>query len=207
MIDQTDLSICVELVNDGVHPELLEALSTNILRTLDAVEIPAFIYDLSRRVKWQNRATTALLGDLRGKLDATIIAPEDLARARDAFARKRMGALHTEYEVRFVRDDGTRLRLAVSSVSLRRGRDMIGGFVLARPLAAAEPAVCAATQLTPRQRQALTLLAAGCSTSQLAELMGVSHETARNHVKRLLQRLDARSRLEAVAKARLENLI
>jgi DNA-binding CsgD family transcriptional regulator len=51
------------------------------------------------------------------------------------------------------------------------------------------------------------LLAAGCSTPQMAELMGLSTETVRNHVKRLLRALDARSRVEAVAKGRRAGLV
>jgi len=43
--------------------------------------------------------------------------------------------------------------------------------------------------------------------TQMAELLGLSDDTVRNHVKRLLQRLNARSRVEAVAKARLAGLI
>ena len=53
----------------------------------------------------------------------------------------------------------------------------------------------------------LTLLAAGYSTTQMAQQMGISTETVRNHVKRVLRSLDARSRIEAVAKGRRAGLI
>jgi DNA-binding CsgD family transcriptional regulator len=76
---------------------------------------------------------------------------------------------------------------------------VIGSLALGRPVGQGQPSK-AAPQLTARQRQTLTLLAAGSSTSQMAELMGLSIETVRNHVKRLLRRLNARSRVEAVAK-------
>jgi PAS domain S-box-containing protein len=179
-----------------------------LLQALEAVQVPAFAVDQDRRVRWQNAAAIELVGDLRGKLDQTVIVPEDLARVRDAFARKQMGALHTEYEVTMVREDGRRIRLAVSSVPLR-GADngVIGSFALARALGPAEPPPHVSPQLTARQRQTLTLLAAGCSTAQMAELMGLAEETVRNHVKRLLRRLDARSRVEAVAKARRASLL
>jgi len=180
----------------------------DLLQALEWVQVPAFAVDHDRRVRWQNAAAIALVGDLRGKLDQSVIVPEDLGRVRDAFARKQMGALHTEYEVTMIRSDGARIRLSVSSVPLRDGSNgVVGSFALARALGPAESPPAASPQLTARQRQTLTLLAAGRSTAQMAELMGLSKETVRNHVKRLLRRLDARSRVEAVAKARRSNLI
>jgi DNA-binding NarL/FixJ family response regulator len=119
-----------------------------------------------------------------------------------------MGARHTEYEATLVRGDGKRVRIAVSSVALRRADEkMIGSFVLARAVTDPLPPPRSAPRLTARQRQTLTLLYAGCSTPKMAELMGLSEETVRNHVKGLLRNLDARSRIEAVAKARDAKLI
>jgi DNA-binding CsgD family transcriptional regulator len=187
---------------------LIDALSADLVQALVSVQFPAFAIDHQRRVRWQNAAATALVGDLRGKVDRSFLAPEDLARVREAFARKQMGALHTEYEATLVRADGARVRVAVSSVPLRLGDErMIGSFALVRALAEATPPAAPAARLTARQRQTLTLLAAGCSTSQMADLMGLSKETVRNHVKALLRRLDARSRVEALAKGRRANLI
>jgi PAS domain S-box-containing protein len=193
---------------EALSAELLDALSGDVLQALDAVQLLAFVVDHQRRVRWQNAAATRIVGDLRGKLDRSIFAPEDLARVREAFARKQMGALHTEYEATLLRSDGTRVQVAVTSVPLKRAdRKMIGSFALARALAEMEPTPAPASRLTARQRQTLTLLAAGCSTPQMAELMGLSEETVRNHVKRLLRTLGARSRVEAVAKGRRGRLI
>jgi len=187
--------------------EVLEALSANVLRTLEALQVPAFAIDGDRRIRWQNAAASALVGDLRGKLDSTYIAPEDLARVREAFARKLLGALHTEYEVTIIRADGRRVRLGVSSVPLRAHGRVVGTFALGRAVEEAIPRAEGPPALTARQHQTLTLLSAGSSTSQMAELMGLSEETVRNHVKRLLRRLNARSRVEAVAKGRRASLI
>jgi DNA-binding CsgD family transcriptional regulator len=41
----------------------------------------------------------------------------------------------------------------------------------------------------------------------MAQQMGIAKETVRNHVRRVLSGLDARSRLEAVAKARQVGLL
>jgi DNA-binding NarL/FixJ family response regulator len=61
--------------------------------------------------------------------------------------------------------------------------------------------------LTARERQTLGLLADGASTAEVARRLGVAVNTARNHVQRVLEKLGARSKLEAVAIARREGLL
>jgi DNA-binding CsgD family transcriptional regulator len=186
--------------------ELIDALSADVLQALEAVQFPVGLIDLSRRIRWQNGASVQLLGDVRGKLDASIVAPSDLAPAREQFARKLMGALHTEHEVTVICADGTYARLETSSVPLRGADGIIGVLAMAR-VAKREPPVEDTPALTPREQQTLTLLAAGCSTRTMAELMGIAPETVRNHVKSMCRRLDARSRVEAVAKGRRAGLV
>jgi DNA-binding NarL/FixJ family response regulator len=60
--------------------------------------------------------------------------------------------------------------------------------------------------LTGRERETLLLLADGASTEQISESLGVARNTARNHVQHVLEKLGARSKLEAVAIARREGL-
>lgn len=61
--------------------------------------------------------------------------------------------------------------------------------------------------LTAREREALLLLAEGASTEEMGERMGVARNTVRNHVQRILEKLGARSKLEAVVIARRDGLI
>jgi DNA-binding CsgD family transcriptional regulator len=61
--------------------------------------------------------------------------------------------------------------------------------------------------LTPRQHEVLLLLADGHSTTQLADALSISQETVRNHVKRVLRTMGARSRLEAVVRAHELNMV
>ncbi|MFI7446357.1 response regulator [Nonomuraea sp. NPDC049714] len=61
--------------------------------------------------------------------------------------------------------------------------------------------------LTGRERETLLLLAEGVSTEQISARLGVARNTARNHVQRVLEKLGARSKLEAVAIARREGLL
>ena len=189
--------------------DLLEALSTACVSGLEALRVPAYIVDLQRRIRWQNAASLELVGDLRGRLDGSVgLDPKDLVRARQAFARKLNGAAETQLEVTIARQDGTPVRVAVNSVPLRDGDGaMIGSFGLVQVLGEVEPTSETAPSLSPRERETLTLLAAGYSTPQMAQQMGISTETVRNHVKRVLRSLGARSRIEAVAKGRRARLI
>lgn len=52
--------------------------------------------------------------------------------------------------------------------------------------------------LTQRELQVLHLLVRGLSTPQMAEALGVSRVTARNHVGNLMEKLNATTRLQAV---------
>ncbi|MEV8224811.1 response regulator transcription factor [Streptomyces sp. NPDC079167] len=61
--------------------------------------------------------------------------------------------------------------------------------------------------LTPRELQALHLLAEGHTTAELSDQLGVALNTGRNHVQRVLEKLGARSQLEAVTIARREGLL
>ncbi|MFE8978719.1 response regulator [Streptomyces cyaneofuscatus] len=61
--------------------------------------------------------------------------------------------------------------------------------------------------LTPREREALQLLGEGRTTAEISEQLGVALNTGRNHVQRVLEKLGARSQLEAVTIARREGLL
>lgn len=189
--------------------ELLEALSDCAVVLLEAVAVPAYIVDNDLRVRWQNAASRELVGDLRGRLEINSkVAPEDLDRARDAFTQKQNGAEHTELELSVVRRDGALVRVAVSSVPLKDSAGtMLGSFGLVQVLGEIEAASARPPRLSPRERETLALLAAGNSTTEMAERMSISKETVRNHVKRVLRGLDASSRVEAVAKGRRAGLV
>lgn len=58
--------------------------------------------------------------------------------------------------------------------------------------------------LTPREHEILSLMTEGLDNREIAARLYVAYPTVRSHVRRVLQKLDARSRLEAVVKAGLE---
>jgi DNA-binding NarL/FixJ family response regulator len=55
--------------------------------------------------------------------------------------------------------------------------------------------------LTPREKQVLALMTDGADNRTVAERLHISYATARTHVRSILAKLGARSRLDAVAKA------
>jgi DNA-binding NarL/FixJ family response regulator len=64
-----------------------------------------------------------------------------------------------------------------------------------------------AEQLTPRERDVLRLLAEGLGNAEIADDLRIGYGTVRGHVRGLLEKLGAHSRLEAVAAARRAGLV
>ena len=61
--------------------------------------------------------------------------------------------------------------------------------------------------LTPRQREILRLIAAGLENKQIARRLGIGVHTVKTHVSRVLTKLEASSRTEAVVIALRDRLI
>jgi DNA-binding NarL/FixJ family response regulator len=88
--------------------------------------------------------------------------------------------------------------------SVHAGRAVIGATV-ARQLATLVTAPAPADpfpELTARERDVLAALTAGASTSQIADRLGLSDKTVRNHVSNILTKLQVVDRTQAVLKAR-----
>ena len=164
--------------------DLFEALAADVVGALEAIRVPAYIVDRQRRIRWQNRASIELVGDLRGRLDGSAgLDSDDLPRAREAFTRKLDGEASTELEVSVACPDGRRVRVAVNSVPLKDADGLvIGSFGLVHVLGEVDPSSERPPALSPRERETLMLLAAGCSTREMAKEMSISVETVRNHV-------------------------
>jgi PAS domain S-box-containing protein len=62
-------------------------------------------------------------------------------------------------------------------------------------------------ELTPRQLEILRLLSAGKSAKEIGQDLYLAQATVRNHIRALLQALDAHSQLEALAQARKLGLL
>jgi DNA-binding NarL/FixJ family response regulator len=108
----------------------------------------------------------------------------------------------------FVTKDRSVDELVEAVRSVHAGRGAIDPAAAARlataPAPAAEPH---RFDLTERELEVLRLLAEGFSTRSISEELFISNNTARNHVQRLIAKLGAHSRLEAVATARRSGVL
>ena len=164
--------------------------------------MPAYIVDRNGVVRWLNRAALLEFGDLRGKRISQIVEPEFAALARQEFAAKLLGTAETtEATVTVQTVDGRRVSVDISSTQLLQEGSIVGVFGLADPSDMSSPPPSASAHLTPRQLDVLRRLADGQSTESIANALGVSRETVRNHVRGVLGRLGVHSRLEAVLRA------
>lgn len=88
---------------------------------------------------------------------------------------------------------------------------VIGARVVGRPAAPAifdgNPKAQAALGLSSREMDVLVELAAGRSNKEIAARLSVSPNTVKTHVARLLEKLQAGRRTEAIARARALGLI
>jgi DNA-binding NarL/FixJ family response regulator len=82
---------------------------------------------------------------------------------------------------------------------------LIEAFVRQPATPPAPPA--ALNELTPREREVLTLVARGLSNSEIADQLLVSRGTVKTHVERILMKLDLRDRTQAVVLAYETGLI
>ncbi len=70
-----------------------------------------------------------------------------------------------------------------------------------------EMATTKTVNLTAREAEILRLVASGVKTRVIADQLYISHVTVNNHIKHVLDKLGAHSRLEAVLRAREAGLI
>jgi PAS domain S-box-containing protein len=187
--------------------EHLQELGIELDPVLEQLNVPVYLVDSAGKIRWQNAAAVALTGHSRGRHFWSRVAPEHRHRARASFIRQMLGN-DGVVEVASVAlgPDGSRRPVLVSRIPLENADGVVGVFGIARALntGAAEPP---GPYLTPRQHETLRLLAQGLSTDEVAAGLGVARETARNYIRQLLRALGARSRLEAVVRARELGLV
>jgi PAS domain S-box-containing protein len=175
---------------------------------LERVGAPSFALDVRGRVAWLNDAAVEFVGDIRGRPFTAVVAPHDVSRLRRQFARKLAEGSASEFEATLITRRGGLASCGLSSTALHRDGMVVGVFgVMTRSPTVERPLPVAPNRLTPRQYEVLQLVAAGATTDEIAELLRLSRETVRNHVRAVLRRLEAKNRLEAVAIARRDALV
>jgi PAS domain S-box-containing protein len=177
----------------------------DVVGALDRLPLPMFAIRSDGVIQWLNAAAQRVVGDKIGTRFINLVAPESRSVARDAFASKIVGARElTYYDAALLRGDGTRVEVEVCSVPVDGDAGIVGVFGVAAVETDAElhQPDRVVRALTPRQAEVLRYLVRGYKTNDMAEAMGISTQTVRNHVRGLLQALGVHSRLEAVATAR-----
>jgi len=184
-------------------------LGKEIGDALANVGAPAYILDHNGVVRWMNARAIDLLGDRRGSHFTVTIAPEAQSTARVEFTKKMLGTARTsDFESVEVLRTGERVPVEIHSVAIEDGGRVVGIFGIVdindERRVASGPA---SSDLTPRQYEVLRLLARGCSTGQIAESLGLSRETVRNHIRAVLRALRVNSRIAALIEGRRRGLI
>jgi PAS domain S-box-containing protein len=178
-----------------------------VQRALEDVNVPSYVVDRFGIIRWLNPAAEKLVGDVRGRQQSTVVAPEQRPEARESFTRKVLGTEKaTDAKVVVLGRDGERVQVEISSVPLYEGSRIVGVFGLI-PHRESAPPPDPHPHLTPRQNQILHLLSHGRSTEQIADELHLSRDTVRNHVRRMLRALDAHSRIEALAVAHRDGIL
>ena len=182
--------------------ELSHVLDPGVRELLAALDLPAYAIDADGVFVWGNRAAVELVGDRVGSNYLEVVAPRQHETVRTRFLRKLNGGEPRTEKIEVLDRHGRRVEVLLRSVLVRHGDSSRSVLGIALPVAPAEKRKRAplpeGKPLTPRQDEVLRLLAEGLDTGTIAERMGVALETARNHIRAVLRRLDAHSRLEAV---------
>ena len=94
---------------------------------------------------------------------------------------------------------------------IRAVKDVAGGTTYVDPVLAGTLAASSVgarlPQLTQRERDVLRLLADGLSNEEIGKRLFISAETVRTHVRKAMDKLDADTRTQAVARALRDRLI
>ena len=107
----------------------------------------------------------------------------------------------------FLLKDVSLEQLAASIRAIAEGRTVLQPSItetLLRNLQAGAPTPCDGAfsePLTEREQEVIRLMAGGFSNREIGEMLGLSTGTVKNHVSRLILKLDARDRTSAVLRA------
>jgi PAS domain S-box-containing protein len=191
-----------------VPSSFLSLVAPQLPPALEEINVPAYVIDSAGRIRWLNPAAKELVGDAVGKLFTSVIDPDDLRQARARFHQNLRSDSHADFALDVVTTEGEERRVEICSVPLRARHRAIGmfGLVMPRREGPGRPAKFD-SRLTARQHEILAHVANGESTDQIAAQLHLSRETVRNHIRHILRRLGAKSRLEAVAVARREEIL
>ena len=206
----------------------VQATEEELLKVLDVLALSAdamFAINGRHRIVFWNRALTHLLGwgydDVVGKSCGGLLGGVDDYGNRYCSETCAVVSIATHgepvrpFRIRAKAKSGEKVSIDVSVLKfmLPLGNGMLLVHVV-RPAAAepvavpleqrAEPAAARdprLRELTARELEVLSLLAAGEKTRIIADRLGIAPLTARNHINNMFEKLDVHSKAEAIALA------
>ena len=123
--------------HDGDRPLVVGG---DIEQALEGVGVPSYVLDTTGVVRWINPAAERLVGNVRGRLFTSVVAPEDSRRARELFTRKVLGtSAATEASGVLLSTAGERVAVEISAVPLKSGERVVGVFGLLEERAGRPP--------------------------------------------------------------------
>jgi len=180
---------------------------------VDSLMIPASLHDVEGRFVHVNEAAERASGfpnsywvgrQLTYRLPK---GPREKVAAQFRLAVE--GGRPTDFETVFVDESGQLRGARVQHLPLRHGDAVVGVLTLAFDALVPHGPIGPEPQarLTSSQREVLELVAAGCSTAEIANRLTLSTETVRNHLRNAFRELRVHTRLEAIAAARRLGLL
>ncbi len=194
------------------HPAVLEAVAEFL--TQSGIEVVGRARDGEEALeKIEQRKPKVALVDVRMPKLAGI----ELARRASRLAPDTAIVLYTGYgdraQLTEALDAGVRgfvLKEAPMDDLIRALLSVASGGTYVDPVLAgtlASSMGSKSTQLTQRERDVLRLLADGLSNEEIGKRLFISAETVRTHVRKAMDKLDADTRTQAVARALRDQLI
>ena len=147
---------------------------------------------------------------LSRKLDVFVAEESRQRMKQDWWELLRTGRLNGEREM--IRGDGRHVRVQFAAHrEVVTGRDLILGVVLeleSGPVrCGTAPADARAAEMTPREREVVTLVALGRRRREIADQLFISDSTVKTHLRNAMHKLDVHSQAQLVAVALTRGLI
>lgn len=169
--------------------EELPALAPNVV--IMDIQLPGMNgIDCTRRLKQIVPGVQVLVFTVFGDSDLVFRA---LAAGASGYLLKRVARRHIVEAVEQVWEGG-------APMSGEIARKVVESFRGAPPKPPGKSADVPDEHLTAREEEVLRLLAKGYVTKEIAEMLSISFDTVRFHLKNIYTKLHVRSRLEALAK-------
>jgi len=194
-------------------PTMSGALLEADVALVDSLVVPASLHDADGRYVRLNTAGERASGhsnaEMLGRHFTEMLPPGAREYVLAHFRRAVEHGEPADFETPFVDATGSLRCCRAQHLPLRRDGTIVGVLILAfaAPVPPRQGNLESRPHLTPRQKEILGLVAAGLSTTEIAEMLSLSTETVRNHLRNLRAELGARTRIEAVATARRRGLL